>query len=443
MGYSVPMRFPLVMKFGGAGLVDGPAVRRACELVRGEGGTPILVVSAHAGVTAELERCAERAAQGQLDLEALRIRHKSLLRELGLDSELLDRLLGELAQVLYAISDRRRIFAEELDFVLSFGERMSARVVAAALRAAGLQATPVDAYDLGLTTDSCHGDARPLPGLEGSLRRSLEEITGIPVVTGFLAKDGRGNLTTLGRNGSDLTAALVARAVGAERLVFWKTVAGILDGDPRSVPAARVLEGLSITEASALAFHGAEVLHPSTLQPLLETGVDIEVRDIRAPEEPGTRIDHRAASPRPVAVTGMANLQGLRVRNDSAETTANLFALLHINHVRPRYLQVSVDAITLYAPATPGFDVLRRELSGRADSLPPRSSVVLIGPARERLGIQALELLHGQGVQPTHSQLDSEGQGQLFLVDPGEFRSAARALHQEWFAGVRGIQAQP
>ncbi len=429
------MRFPLVMKFGGAGLADGAAVRRACTLVQEvPGPPPILVVSAHGGVTAELERCAERAVLGEFDLEALRIRHKSLIRELGLEPELLDRLLGELGQVLYAISDRRRIFAEEMDFVLSFGERMSARVVAAALREAGIPATPVDAYDLGLTTDSCHGDARPLPGLEGSLRRSLEEIAGIPVVTGFLAKDGRGNLTTLGRNGSDLTASLVARSVGARRLVFWKPVAGIMDGDPDKVPTARVLTGMSMLEASAMAFHGAGVLHPSTLQPLLDTEVTIEVRDVRSPDAPGTRLDHRESSARPVAVTGIDRLEGLRVRNDGGEAAANLFALLHINHVRPRYLKVAVDAVTLYAPSTPGFQVLRRELSERAESLPQLASVVLIGAAKQGVGLRALEVLGASGVDPVYSQLDADGQCQLFLVEANQQAIAAEALHREWFA---------
>lgn len=432
------MRFPLVMKFGGDGLADGASVRHACMVVqRITDCTPVVVVSAHAGVTEELERCAQRAGSGEVNMDRLRIRHKSLMAELGVNPELLDRLLMELGQVLYAISGRRRVFAEEMDFVLSFGERMSARIVAAALRNCGVQATPVDAHDLGLTTDSSYGHARPLPGMEQGLRRSLHELSGVPVVTGFLAKDRLGNLTTLGRNGSDLTAALVARAVHAERLIFFKSVPGIMDADPSLVSGATVLPAFSIEEASALAFHGASVLHPSTLHPLLGTRVNVEVRHIRTPDVPGTCLNHQTPSPHPLAVTGFSDLEGLRVRNDSGETTATLFALQHANHVQPRYLNTSVQAITMYAPKTPGLGLMRQALGDRGEVLSTLASVALIGGAKSGAGSRALEVLKSHGVEPVFSQLSTSGLCQLFMVVKGDQQLATRALHSEWFASVR------
>ncbi|MFT7485113.1 MAG: aspartate kinase [Candidatus Paceibacteria bacterium] len=427
------------MKIGGAGLSDSDSVKRACALPGNfSGETPILVVSAHEGVTAQLQTCANSAAAGALEIEAVRVRHRGLLRDLSLEPELLDRLFTELGQVLYSISERRRLLPEELDFVLSFGERMSARIVSACLRSQGTMATPVDAYDLGLTTDSCHGHARPLPGLEASLQRSLEQIPGVPVVTGFLAKDGSGNLTTLGSNGSDLTASLVARAVGAERLVFWKCVPGVLDADPRIVPEARVLDGVSMVEAAALAFHGASVLHPSTLSPLLDSTVSVEVRDLRNSKEEGTRFDQRPVSTRPIAITGMSNLQGLRIPNQPAELSATLFTLLHAHHVSPRCLHMASDSITLYAPLTPGWEIMRRELGDRAEGLPSLSSVALIGGGGASHCTTLLPELRATGLEPVRTQFDRHGLSQLMLFEPENQAAAIQWLHKELFASLNG-----
>ncbi|MCB9914951.1 MAG: aspartate kinase [Planctomycetes bacterium] len=354
-----------VLKFGGAALADGKAVRRVCELVAAEPTAPVVVVSAHDGVTEQLEACARAAAAGRLDTDALRIRHRGLLRELELDPELVNRHFYELRQVLVAVRHKRVLLAEELDFVLSFGERLSARVVAAALRRRGLAATPVDAYDLGLTTDSCYGRARPLPGVEASLRESLRGIPGVPVVTGFLAKDGRGNLTTLGRNGSDLTASLLAHAVGAERLVFYKSVAGILSGDPGEVEGARLLAELTLDEAAELAFHGAEVLHPRALEPLGTAELVVELRDVARPELAGTRLVGRGVRAAAVAVTGHRDLEGLCVPAGDGSALNALFALLHAHHVLPRVLSTSAHGVRVWAPRGTGLEAVGLELSGR------------------------------------------------------------------------------
>ena len=423
------MRFPLVMKVGGAGLSDGPAVLRACELVAAQSAQdPIVVVSAHEGVTESLHRCARDAALGQLSLEALRLRHKGLLRQLALDPELLDRLLTELGQVLYSLSERGAIEPEELDFVLSFGERMSARVVAASLRARGVVATPVDAFDLGLTTDSCHGSARPLPGVEASLRRSLGDLPGVPVVTGFLAKDHSGKLTTMGRNGSDLTASLVARAAGARRLVFWKSVPGVMTADPSLVGEATVIERLSFVDAEALAFHGADVLHASALEPVRHTPLVVEVRDVRQPAQTGTSLEELPPSAGPVAIAGSAALHGILVPPEAGEPPSTLFALMHAHHVRPRYLLTGPEGVTIYAPEGTGFELLRRELSVRALALPDLASVVVVGGGAAA-GRAALDLLVASNLIPDRVQVSEGSSSQVLLVAPERHAGATRAVH--------------
>ena len=418
-----------VMKFGGAGLSTGPAVRHVCEIIARAEPSPVVVVSAHEGVTAQLETCAREASRGRLDTDALRIRHRGLLAEFGLDPELLDRLFFELRQVLVGIRHKGVLLAEELDLVLSFGERLSARLVAAALRSLDHEATPVDAFDLGLTTDSCHGRARPLPGVEASLRESLRGIPGVPIVTGFLAKDDRGNLTTMGRNGSDLTASLLAKAAGVERVVFYKSVPGILSADPRVVPGARRIEELSLTEAAELALHGAEVLHPRALEPLLPGETEVEVRHIDRPDEVGTCIRGVGVRSRPLAVTGCAQLEGLRVDSSEGGSLKALHALLHAHHVLPRVLSTSAQGVSVWAPRGTGLEAVGLELASRATALEPLASAAIVGGGQD-VAQRALAALEREGVQSRFAVLGAERASQLVLVPPGQGAAAMRALHE-------------
>jgi len=291
-----------VMKFGGAALRDGAGVQRAVAIVDEHGGEdPVVVVSALEGVTDLLVQAARAAARGEVNVEAVRVRHRSVLRELDADSERLDRYVRELTLLLDSICARRDLRAVELDHVLSFGERASARIVAGCFEAAGIPSTPVDSYDLGLTTDSNHGNARPLLSEHTEVKRSVEEIPGVPVVTGFLAKDRAGNLTTLGRNGSDLSAALLAEAIGAGAVEFWKGVPGILTADPLVVPDARPIERLSFADAEELGQLGARVLHPDAIAPAVRAGVEVRVRFVEDPTHPGTTLTEEQAVEGPVA----------------------------------------------------------------------------------------------------------------------------------------------
>lgn len=324
----------IVQKFGGAALRDGAAVERAVRLVLERGGPrPIVVVSALEGVTTALEALAHEAAAGQAHatLTPIRIRHRSVLAELGLDPELCDRHFRDLRAVLAAIGSRRALDPAELDFVLSFGERLSARIVARALTRGprGLDAAPVDAYDLGLVTDSNHGFARPLEGHADRLGRALEGVHGVPVVTGFLGRDEHGNLTTLGRNGSDYTAALIAEAVGAQELQLWKTVAGVMTADPLLIPEARALSALGWGEAEALALAGAEVLHPESLGPVRRARIPVWLAHVgEARDQARTDAARTDAARTGEARTGAASASPRGTRIAGEERRAGALAIV-------------------------------------------------------------------------------------------------------------------
>lgn len=411
------------MKFGGAALADGPAVERVCEIVRELGGRrPVVVVSAHQGVTASLDELARAAAQGSVDSDRFRIRHRSLLRQLGLDAELLDRFFAELASLLGEIRRRRRLLPEDRDLALSYGERISARIVAHALRNAGVPATPVDAFDLGLTTDSNHGAARPLPESREAVRRALLEVPGVPVVTGFLAKDRHGNLTTLGRNGSDWTAALVAEAVGARELELWKTVGGMMTADPAIVPEARIIERISFEDAAELARHGAEVLHPQALDPVLRDGVAVRFRDVREPSAPGTLLEPRANDPGPV---------GIAVRRRLVEVDFEGHAALD------PILSVGEKGRTrAYLVPGPATESRLAELEGRPEVRRGLALAVVVGrwPEESRILARVLDALADTGIPVVEAVLGRGRASQFFVLREGDLEPAVRGIHTALFA---------
>jgi aspartate kinase len=441
--------FDLVMKFGGAALADGPGVERACAIVARAaraGARTVVVVSAHRGVTALLEEVARAAAEGRSEADRVRIRHRTILRQLGLDAELLDRYFEKLGGMLSAVEARRRLLPGERDFVLSFGERMCARVVAAAMQASGIAATPVDSFDLGLTTDSNHGQARPLPGVEGAVRTALAQVPGIPVVTGFLAKDSRGNLTTLGRNGSDLTAALIAEAVSAREVEFWKAVGGVMTADPELVPGARVIEQLSWEDAAEYAFHGAEVLHPAALAPARRARVSVRLRDVRAPDAAGTRVGAVAQAAGPIGLACRKQVLRLELELGAPELRgprlADLFAVLERHRVEPGLISAAGERVGVLVAPGPGVEPALAELRSAAEVRAELAQVALIGRdagADGGLAARALGILAEACVDVAEAFLGARRCSQAFLVDRADLHRAAGALH----AGLVGGTLEP
>jgi aspartate kinase len=430
------MTFDRVMKFGGAALADGPGVERVCALVREQGGPrPVLVVSAHQGVTEMLDTVARSAAEGILEGDRVRIRHRTILRQLGLDSELLDRHFSEFFGLLDGIQQRRRLALEERDLVLSFGERMSARIVAHALRARGVLATPVDAFDLGLTSDSSFGNALPLSDSLGDVRAALEQVTGIPVVTGFLAKDRHGNLTTLGRNGSDLTAALVAEAVGASELQLWKTVGGLMTADPKLVPDARVIERLGFAEAAEYAFHGAEVLHAAALAPARRAELVVRLLDVHHPDAPGTRLDPQTRDHGPCGIAARKRvvrvLLPLGPESDRPARLAELFGALARQRVEAGPLRHTGEHLSVLVAPGASLDAVLAELGRKVRAETDLALVALIGRhvGDGALADQAVRVLLEAGIEPIESHVGARDLSQAFLVRAADLERAARALH--------------
>jgi aspartokinase/homoserine dehydrogenase 1 len=312
-----------VWKFGGASLADAAAVRRAVGLVHGHRGPLVLVVSALAGVTDALLEGARRAAAGETRAgtaaaAAFVRRHRVLASALlGAPSRraffrLLDASAREYRDLAAALVSLGELLPRASDAMASRGEVVSAALVAAALGVSGRRGSAVDALAV-VATDGRAGAATPdLAASRVRARRVLRPLLrqGLtPVVPGFLGAAPDGRVTTLGRGGTDLTATLIARCLGARRVVLWKDVPGILTADPRAVPDARLIPQLHHREAAEVAHYGAKVLHPRALIPLDGSRILLHVRSFLDPSRSGTEVSGRSTLPR-YPVKAIATIAG-------------------------------------------------------------------------------------------------------------------------------------
>ncbi|HTK04754.1 MAG TPA: aspartate kinase [Candidatus Eisenbacteria bacterium] len=307
----------IVMKFGGSSVGTAAAIGQVAGLVeanRGRG--PVIVVSALQGVTDRLLALSNAALAGDLEavdagIVELRTRHRETAVGAAGDDVLaclgrIDALIGELGHALRGVAALKELSPRSLDLIVSFGERLSAPIVAAALVAHGVPAEAVDARELIVTDDRFTSAAVLFPETNAKIAAAippLVEAGRVPVVTGFIGATADGITTTLGRGGSDYSVAIVAGAVAAEEIWIWKEVDGVMTADPRTVPDAALLCAISYDEAAEMSYFGAKVLHPKTMIPAVEKGIPIRMRNTFRPEAPGTVIGRRSvASPLGVKV---------------------------------------------------------------------------------------------------------------------------------------------
>jgi aspartate kinase len=284
----------VVMKFGGTSVGIASNFAGALSLVlaraRRDPAPPVVVVSALTGVTNLLvEFCALPSRRAAIADRVL-ARHDTFATETGVGLAPITELLREWAQAAKDLDREDALSGEARDRVLAFGERFAAALFAAGLRARGQAARAITAGDAGLVTDERFGSAHPLPEANGLLARALADTGDVIVLTGFLGRTLDGRTTTLGRGGSDFSAAIAGAAVGATEIQIWTDTSGMLTSDPRIVPEAQPVPHLSFAEASELAYFGAKVLHPKTLLPAMDRGIPVRILNTGRPDEPGSLI---------------------------------------------------------------------------------------------------------------------------------------------------------
>ena len=293
------------MKFGGTSVADAPSFENVARIViERKEAIPIVVVSAMSGVTDSLLASTLIASDGKGD-EAIHSLSNTFRRHIETANELLstpaadmyahsvNQAESQIAYFLKLITSQLAQFQAVQDAVVAFGETLSSLLLANVIRERGCSALQVDAREC-IVTDNNYGAAVPLMTETFAASQAkvlpLIETGSIPVLGGFIGSNQKGQTTTLGRGGSDYTAAIIGAALNAREIQIWTDVTGVLTADPRVVPAAQTIQRLSYAEAAELAYFGAKVLHPKTIQPAIEDCIPVRICNSRAPEETGTLV---------------------------------------------------------------------------------------------------------------------------------------------------------
>ncbi len=298
----------ITMKFGGTSMGSGDAISKVANIVQSHyqnGNQIVTCVSAMSGMTDSLLKLARLAGSGDTTshlsvISEMRVRHHTAARELVTRTEYLvpiltdiDSLLNELSTLCHSLAVLGEATPRALDRVASFGERLSARLLAARLLQLGIISRAIDATEL-IVTDDNFTDASPhMKETRDRIQARLIPLVKngeVPVVTGFIGATRSGQATTLGRGGSDFSAAILGACVDTDELWIYTDVDGVMTTDPRIAKAAKVLPVLSYAEVAELAYFGAKVLHPKTVQPIVERGVPLRVRNTFNPDHPGTLV---------------------------------------------------------------------------------------------------------------------------------------------------------
>jgi aspartate kinase len=446
------------MKFGGTSVEDARAFERVGRIVRARAGEPcVVVVSAMSRVTDALLASVQTAASGHgeaalLALEEHFARHYEVARSLLSESgrapveSTIEIARGEIGEVLLAVAAHKMPRVVLQDVVVSYGERLSATLLAAVLCESGLAARYVDARRLIMTNDE-HGCAAPV--FEETARRTRAELEPlleageVAVLGGFIASSATsGRTTTLGRGGSDYTAAIIGACMGAREIQIWTDVNGVLTADPRVVQSARTVERLSYAEAAELAYFGAKVLHPKTIQPAIEQCIPVRICNSRVHEETGTLVGAETDTA-PRAVKAIAHKTGVTVVQITAARMLGAYGFLRsLFEVFDRHRTV-VDVVTTSevsvsltlddASALPSIIRDLREL-GTVLVEPQRATICVVGEGlRDTPGVAAHVF---NTISDINVSLISQGASSInltFVVDEAHLHEAVARLHEAFF----------
>ncbi len=294
-----------VMKFGGACLKDADGLNRVVDLIRAERKSLCVVVSAVSGITdlllqglADVQKSQKAVAR---TIACCRDVHLNLLEQTVSDdcsrteaAQVLNVEIDKAERILTGITLTGEATVAVRNLVLSFGERLAARLVSAALGASGIEARHFDADAIGLLTDNnlenASADLKACRKSIGQKASVFRRDGLVPVITGFFGVTACGRISLFGRNGSDYSAAVVAYAVEADELEIWKDVDGFMTADPKIIPRARKIDRLSFYEAAELSYFGAKILHPRTLEPLEGMKIAVRIKNLLDPSGSGTEI---------------------------------------------------------------------------------------------------------------------------------------------------------
>ncbi len=455
----------IVVKFGGTSVGDAQRVANAIDIVaERKDRKPIVVVSALAGVTNDLVAASEAARECNIDrvneiIAAVRQRHEDVAMRLVQQKfdffesfiKQLDKQIDQIHTILRGIALLGEITARAKDKVMAIGEKLSSVLFAYSMMMRALPGEHIDSEEV-LITDSRFGEANPLmEETRAAARRvllPLIERNLIPVMGGFIGRTRDGATTTLGRGGSDYSAAIVGAAVGAEEIQIWTDVDGMMTSDPRLIASARMIDRISYVEAAELAWFGAKVLHPRTIAPAVAQHIPVRVLNTHNVSSLGTLITEEgetrdAAGPRAVAVKRGVTVVHMTSNKMLGEHgfLARLFAVFE-------QLEMSVDLITTSEVSVSVTIDEKEHLPQLIERLAPVADVevrenqcivAIVGRNLMRdsiVGSRVFEAM--RGIPMSMFSLGTSGLNLSIVVDEADADRSVRAIHAVLFEAAVG-----
>ncbi|MBS7659396.1 MAG: aspartate kinase [Candidatus Parvarchaeota archaeon] len=463
----------IVMKFGGTSVATGENIRRIADIISSsvsKGHQIIAVVSALDGITEKLIEAAERAEKRDKGFihnlgQELLNRHLRVAGEAIFNSSILKEIqltiaatLEELEKILTGILYVGELTPRSKDYILSFGERLSAPILYGALKDVGLNTCFLTGAEAGIVTDDNFGEANPLMNVTKlQVKERLEPLLQkgmVPVVTGFIAATQDGITTTLGRGGSDYTATILGAALGAEEIWIWTDVDGLMTSDPKIVPSAKTLPELSFREALEMAVFGAKAMHPRALEPIMDSNTIVRIKNIFNPNGPETVLVKETKA-KPGTVKAVTLLKDVALINISGAgmvgapgTAAKVFEVLGKNKInilmisqgaseanisliiRRNLMEKAVNALEL---ALLGGGLIR-EITGEDDVC----VISVVGAGMRNTPGIASRVFTAVARRGINVRMIAQGSSELnisFVVKESDGPAAVQAVHEEFKLG--------
>ncbi len=457
------------MKFGGTSITSADRVKHVARLIKSysKGNEIVAVASAVKGMTddllqisgsvrkgnkADVEKFIHRVGKMHMDIAKASMT-KSKSRN-GLQN-VLSALMKELEDVLSGMVLLGEVTSKSQDYLLSFGERLATPILCYALKDIGVKAEFLTGKEAGIITDSNYGEAKPL--MDTTKLRVSNKIMSmlkngiIPVITGFVAADQNGNLTTLGRGGSDYTATIIASCINAEEVWLWTDVDGLMTADPRIVNNAKVLKEVSYTEAMEMALFGAKYMHPRALEPILDKGIPTRIRNTFKPENNGTFVVKNRKADRSDIVKSVSVIRNtalIDVRGGSMVgapgTAAKIFDVMGKNRVNIMMIsqspsEASISMVVRKNDLDRAVNSLELNLLGKViKTINVTDNVAIIAAVGSGMrGIKgvASRIFGAIARYGVNVMMIAQGSSELnlaFVVNDKDYEKSVRALHEEF-----------
>ncbi len=447
----------IVMKFGGTSVQDADAIDRACSIVKSRvQKRPVVVVSAMAKVTDTLLAMGRAAGEGDRDraLELsrqLRERHYNTASELlgtGIFTQFhaeLEDEFDKLDELLRGIAAVGELTPRTSDYVVSYGERLSSKICTAAFSARGLNATLLDAREV-IITDQQHTKAIPqvdeIEQRSQTVVRPLIEAGRVPVMGGFIGATREGVQTTIGRGGSDFSAALVGAALNAEAIEIWTDVDGMKTTDPNICPDAHRIKVISFEEAAELSYFGAKVLHPATVLPAVQKNIPVYVLNSKNPKNEGTLIVALAPKSKSIfkAIAAkkritIVDVVATRMLGAHGYLRA-IFEVFDRHRAAVDVVSTSEVSVSLTVDSNEAIPAVAADLEKIADvKYAGRKAIIcMVGEnIRERPGVASQVF---SCIEDINVRMISQGASEInltFVVDEDDVPEVVRRLHKKFF----------